>query len=72
VIGGDQPNAADLQIGASVRLLLTLDDLRTPIDARPCGEHARRLFPDYPGRLPHGALPAAWIPALEAKAPALT
>jgi glutathione S-transferase len=63
VIGGDPPNAADLQIGASLRLLLTLEDLREPIDARPCGRLARRLFPRFPGEIPAGTLPADWIPA---------
>lgn len=58
VIGGKQPNVADLQIAASVRLLLNLEDLRGPIDARPCGELARRLMPDFPGSLPAGTLPA--------------
>jgi hypothetical protein len=24
---------------------------------------ARRLFPDYPGQIPAGALPAGWVPA---------
>jgi glutathione S-transferase len=73
VLGGDPPNAADLQIGASLRLLLTLEDLREPIDARPCGQLARRLFPEYPGETPAGTLPADWIPALtpRAEAPAL-
>ena len=58
VLGGEAPNAADLQIAPSLRLLLTLDDLREAIDARPAGALARRLFPDYPGRAPAGALPA--------------
>lgn len=58
VIGGEQCNVADLQIAASVRLLLCLEDLRGAIDARPCGELARRLMPDYPGSLPAGTLPA--------------
>jgi glutathione S-transferase len=50
-------NAADLQIGASVRLLLILDDLKPLIEGRPAAEHALRLFPHYPGRVPAGALP---------------
>ena len=58
VIGGESPNVADLQIAPSLRLLLTLDDLRESIDARPSGKLARRLFPDYPGRVPAGVLPA--------------
>ena len=65
VIGGDSPNAADLQIGASLRLLLTMADIRDPIDARPAGRLARRLFQRYPGDVPAGAIPGDWIPQLE-------
>ena len=54
VIGGDQPNVADLQIGSSVRLLLNLEDLRPGIEDRPAGKLARRLFPEYPGHVPAG------------------
>jgi glutathione S-transferase len=67
VIGGESPNAADLQISGSVRLLLTFADLRDQIDARPVGRLARRLMPNYPGDMPAGTLPAEWIPPLEAK-----
>jgi glutathione S-transferase len=70
VLGGDPPGAADLQIGASIALLLRLEDLRAGIEARPCGALARRLFPDYPGHVPAGALPADWIPSLAPRAPA--
>jgi glutathione S-transferase len=57
ILGADAPNAADLQIGSSVRLLLALEDLRAQIDARPVGRLARKVFPDYPGDVPAGALP---------------
>lgn len=66
-IGGETPNAADLQIAASVRLLLTSADLRDAIDGRPAGRLARRLIPRYPGDLPAGTLPSHWIPPLEAR-----
>jgi glutathione S-transferase len=61
-IGGDRPNAADLQVGAGLRLLLTLDDVASRIDARPCGRVARRWFPHYPGHTP-AALPREWLDA---------
>lgn len=64
---GDTPNAADLQIGSGIRLLLTIEDLEPRIDGRPCREVAMRWFPTYPGRVPAGTLPRAW---LEARAPA--
>jgi glutathione S-transferase len=65
VIGGDSPNAADLQIAGSVRLLLTFADLREGIDARPAGRLARRLMPRYPGDMGAGTLPSEWLPSLE-------
>ena len=61
IIGGDQPTAADLQIGATVRVLLTIGDLRPLLDDRPAAEIARRWFPDYPGEVPAGAFPAGWV-----------
>lgn len=62
VIGGDQPNAADLQIATSLRLLMALGDLRPVIEPRPAGQLALRLFPDYPGDVPAGAIPAEYLP----------
>jgi len=56
VIGTDQVNVADLQISASIRLLLNFADLREQIEARPCGQLARRLIPHYPGQSPRGCL----------------
>jgi glutathione S-transferase len=67
-IGGDTPNAADLQIAGSMRLLLTFADLRDAIDGRAAGRHARRLIPRYPGDVPAGTFPDAWIPSLDAGA----
>lgn len=56
VIGTEDVNVADLQIAASVRLLLNFEDLREHIEPRPCGTLARRLIADYPGSCPRGAL----------------
>jgi len=61
VLGGPEPNAADLQIGSSLRLLLTLGDLRPLLDGRPAAALARRHFPDFPGEVPAGALPPDWL-----------
>lgn len=49
-------SAADLQVFPSLRLLMTLEDLEPTFAGRPCAEHARRLFPTYPGRVSPGAL----------------
>lgn len=62
VIGGDGPNAADLQIGAGLRLLLTVDDVARWAGSRPATQLAFKWFPRYPGRVPAGVLPAAWLP----------
>ncbi len=62
VLGGERPTAADLQIGATLRVLLCLGDLRPLIEGRPGADIARRWFPDYAGELPAGALPAGWVP----------
>jgi glutathione S-transferase len=53
-----RPNAADLQLASTIRLLLTLADAQALIEGRPCAELARRLFPDADGELPAGALQA--------------
>ena len=63
VLGGDEPNAADLQIGATLRVLLTVADLRPLIEGRPAEQVARGWFPDYPGQIPEGAFPAGWVPS---------
>ena len=52
VLGGEEPNAADYQIATSVRLLMTLDDLRPEIEARPAGKLAVDVVPEFPGRIP--------------------
>ncbi len=63
VLGAAPPNAADLQIATSLRLLMTLGDLRPLIESRPAGELALRLFPDFPGAAPAGIIPAHYLPA---------
>lgn len=56
LLGGEAPNAADLQILSSVRLLMNLADLEPAIASRPCGVAALARFPDYPGHVPAGVL----------------
>jgi glutathione S-transferase len=59
VIGGEEPNAADFQIAPSVRLLMTMEDLRPAIESRLAGSLAVRFVPHYPSRLGAGVLPPA-------------
>jgi glutathione S-transferase len=60
VIGGESPNAADFQLATSVRLLMTLDDLRPEIEGHPAGELALRIVPEFPGRAAP-VLPGTWL-----------
>ncbi len=66
VIGGEQPNVGDFQIATSLRLAITLDDLRPAIESRPAGQLALRLVPTYPGRTP-AVLPPAWLQPLRSE-----
>jgi glutathione S-transferase len=67
VLGGEQPNAADLQIGSSIRLLLTIADIRPIIEGHPATELTRWFTPQA-GEVPAGTLPAEWLPAAAAAA----
>jgi glutathione S-transferase len=68
-LGGESPNAADFQIAAALALAMTLDDLRAAIERRPAGQLARRLMPEYPGKV-SPVFPAAWIEPLREAAAA--
>lgn len=59
--GAKEPNAADLQIASSVRLLSTIGDIRPLLAGRPCEALATALFADFPGDVPAGALPDDWL-----------
>lgn len=63
VLGAEAPNAADFQVATSIRLLMSLDDVRPAIEHRPAGQLAQRIVPDYPGRL-GPVLPVAWVEPL--------
>ena len=59
LIGGEEANAADLQIFSSGRTLAAFADLRERLGERPCVVRARELIPDYP-EIPR-TLPAEWL-----------
>jgi glutathione S-transferase len=61
VIGGEERNAADFQIGTSVRLLMTIADLQPALDGRPAARFATELMRDYPTGIPAGLLPRSWL-----------
>jgi glutathione S-transferase len=56
----DPPNAATLQVLATVRALDAFEDLRALIAAHACAESARTLFADYEGNVPP-FLDADWL-----------
>jgi glutathione S-transferase len=60
VVGGPEPNAADFQLATSVRLLMSLDDLRPLIEGRAAGRLARQVVPDFPGHVPR-VFPPEWL-----------
>jgi glutathione S-transferase len=61
LIDGESPTAADLQIGATVRVLLTVGDLQPLLAGTAAERVAQRYFPDYPGLVPAGAFPEGWV-----------
>ena len=63
VLGGAQPNAADLQIATTLRLLLTIEDLHPLFEGRPAKDLAHRYYDALPGRIPAGTLPSDWFAA---------
>jgi glutathione S-transferase len=65
LLGGEQPNAADLQIGSTVRLLNTIADIRPLLDGH-AAMQLMRYFPPMVGEIPAGTLPAEWLPAATA------
>lgn len=62
-LSGEAPNAADLQIAPTIRLLHTVGDLRPLIAGRPAEAHAFRWFDRLPGSVPPGVLPEEWLAA---------
>ena len=62
LLGGEQPNAADLQIGSAIRLMMSIGDVRPLIEGRPAQTLAR-YFPPLAGAVPAGVLPADWLAA---------
>ena len=49
------------QVATSVRLLMSLDDLRGWIERRPAGAHALAVVPRFPGRI-GPVFPPDWLP----------
>lgn len=65
LLGGEQANAADLQIGSTIRLLNTIADVRPLLEGH-AAMGLTRYFPPVAGEIPAGTLPAEWFPAAAA------
>jgi glutathione S-transferase len=65
LLGGERPNAADLQIGSTIRLLESIADVRPLLAGRPC-QRLAAYFGALVGEVPAGSLPAAWLQAAPA------
>jgi glutathione S-transferase len=62
VIGGSEPNAADYQIGTTVRSMMTLEDLSPMLEGRPALRLANEIIAEFPSpTIPAGSLPAEWV-----------
>jgi glutathione S-transferase len=60
LLGSEAPNAADLQIGSTVRLLQSIADVR-PLLAGHAALELTRYFPPMVGEVPAGTLPGEWL-----------
>ncbi len=67
LLGGEQVNAADLQIGSSIRLLMSIGDVRPLIENRPAASLTRSFGPMV-GDIPAGVLPREWLAVSSAPA----
>ncbi len=65
----DPPNAAALQVLATVRLLDAFEDLHDHVGTHACAAPARELFADYPARLPR-VLEPTWLEPIRVQTPA--
>lgn len=65
VLGSPELNAADFQIGTTLRVMLSLSDYEPLLAGRPAEALARRVWPDHPG----GDVPPLLPPHLQPKVP---
>jgi glutathione S-transferase len=69
VLGGPRLNAADLQIGPSMRLLWCMQDVRPALEGRPAAELGERVAGRLDATLP-AVFPADWLAPLRTATPA--
>lgn len=61
LLGGDEPTAADFQIGSSIWVIGTIADLGPMLAGSTAWRVAERYFGEIPELVPAGAFPAGWI-----------
>ena len=61
ILDGENPTAADFQIGASIFTISTIEDVRPVIEGSAADRVARKHFGESPVLVPAGSLPASWI-----------
>ena len=61
VLGGEQLNAADFQIGTTTKILLGFAQVREMLEGRPAAQHAMLVAPGFGGESPI-RVPEAWLP----------
>ena len=61
--GGEQPTAADFQLGSSLHLLVQIGDVRPLVEERPAAALVGKWFEPGKGDVPAGAFPPGWAPA---------
>jgi len=60
-IGGEEPTAADFQLGSSLHLLVQIGDVRPLVEERPAAQ-LLSLFEPAKGDVSAGAFPPGWVP----------
>lgn len=61
LIDGESPTAADFQIGASIWVIASVEDVQPVLEGSAAGRVAERYFGELPVMIPAGSLPASWI-----------
>jgi len=62
VLGGEEPTAADFQLGSSLHLLVQIGDVRPLVEERPAWKVVSTLFEPGMGNVSAGAFPPGWVP----------
>jgi glutathione S-transferase len=62
-LGGEEPTAADFQLGSSLHLLVQIGDVRPLVEERAAWKAVSSLFEPGKGNVSAGAFPPGWVPS---------